>query len=89
MTRLLIVGGADDLDVTVGLRMLLEKKNITEIVLPSHEPNETQDQIILTASEKNIPVSTGGDLDMLMEVFVADDILAVAWDESDECWEPD
>jgi hypothetical protein len=87
MTRLLIVGGADDMDVTVGLRHLLEKKSITEIVLPSHEPNETQDQIILTASEKNIPVSTGGELDELMEVFVAEDILAVAWDESDECFE--
>jgi len=87
MTRLLIVGSADDIDVTVGLRQLLDKKVIAEIVLPSSEPNETQDQIILTASEKGIPVSTGGDLDTLMEVFVADDILAVAWDESDECFE--
>jgi hypothetical protein len=34
MTRLLIVGSADDIDVTVGLRQLLEKKNIAEIVLP-------------------------------------------------------
>ena len=59
MTRLLIVGSADDVDVTVGLRQLLEKKVIAEIVLPSSEPNETQDQIILTASEKGIPVSTG------------------------------
>jgi hypothetical protein len=87
MTRLLVVGGADDIDVTVGLRQLLERKNISEIVLPMNEPNETHDQIILTASEKNIPVRTGEDLEVLMEVFVAEDILAVAWDESDECFE--
>ncbi len=87
MTRLLVVGGADDIDVTVGLRQLLEKKSISEIVLPAGEPNETHDQIILTASEKSIPVRTGEELDLLMEVFVAEDILAVAWDESDECFE--
>jgi hypothetical protein len=87
MARLLIVGGSDDIDVTVGLRQLLERKKISEIVLPMNEPNETHDQIILTASEKEIPVRTGEKLDTLMEVFVADDILAVAWDESDECFE--
>jgi hypothetical protein len=87
MARLLIVGGSDDIDVTVGLRQLLERKKISEIVLPMNEPNETHDQIILTASEKEIPVRTGEELDTLMEVFVADDILAVAWDESDECFE--
>lgn len=87
MARLLIVGGSDDIDVTVGLRQLLERKKISEIVLPINEPNETHDQIILTASEKAIPVRTGEELDTLMEVFVAEDILAVAWDESDECFE--
>jgi hypothetical protein len=87
MARLLIVGGSDDIDVTVGLRQLLERKKISEIVLPINEPNETHDQIILTASEKAIPVRTGEELDTLMEVFVAEDLLAVAWDESDECFE--
>lgn len=87
MARLLIVGGADDMDVTVGLRQLLEKKTISEIVLPLSEVTETTDQIVLTASEKNIPVRNGEELEDLMEVFVAEDILAVAWDESDECFE--
>jgi len=87
MARLLIVGGADDMDVTVGLRQLLEKKTISEIVLPLSEVTETTDQIVLTATEKNIPVRNGEELEDLMEVFVAEDILAVAWDESDECFE--
>lgn len=87
MARLLVVGGSDDIDVTVGLRQLLERKSISEIVLPNNDPNETHDQILLTASEKGIPVRTGEELEMLMEIFVAEDILAVAWDESDECFE--
>lgn len=87
MARLLVVGGSDDIDVTVGLRQLLERKSISEIVLPNNDPNETHDQILLTAAEKGIPVRTGEELEMLMEIFVAEDILAVAWDESDECFE--
>lgn len=87
MSRLLIVGGADDMDVTVGLRLLLDKKKVLEIVLPANEPNETHDQILITASEKSIPVRTGEELDSLMQVFVAEDVLAVVWDESDECFE--
>lgn len=87
MSRLLIVGGADDIDVTVGLRLLLSKKPVKEIVLPESEANETQDQILITASEKNIPVRTGELLENLMEVFVAEDVLAVVWDDSEECFD--
>ena len=58
--RLLIVGTADDVDVTMGLRMLLEKKAVTAIVIPEAEPNETHDQIIVVSAEKNIPVVQTG-----------------------------
>jgi hypothetical protein len=87
MPRLLIVGTSDDVDVTHGFRMLLEQKTITEIFLPDAEPNETHDQIIMAASEKNIPVQVGSSLEDLLESLPKEDLVALAWDDSDECFE--
>jgi hypothetical protein len=85
--RLLIIGSADDIDVTMGLRMLLDKKPFTEILLPEAEPNETYDQIVMTASERGIPVRQGGQTDSLMNDLQDDDVVAIAWDDSEEAFE--
>jgi hypothetical protein len=85
--RLLIVGTADDVDVTMGLRMLLEKKAVTAIVIPEAEPNETHDQIIVVSAEKNIPVVQTGTVAELIASRDEVDLIAIAWDESDEAFE--
>lgn len=85
--RLLIVGTADDVDVTMGLRMLLEKKEVTMIVIPGGEPNETHDQIIVVSAEKNIPVIQKGTVGELIASREETDLIAIAWDESDEAFE--
>jgi hypothetical protein len=85
--RLLIVGTADDVDVTMGLRMLLEKKDVTTIVIPEAEPNETHDQIIVVSAEKNIPVVQTGTVAELIASRDEVDLIAIAWDESDEAFE--
>jgi hypothetical protein len=87
MSRLIIVGTSDDVDVTHGLRTLFEQKKITEVVLPIAEPNETHDQVIMAASEATIPVQTGSDLEVILESSLPDDIIALAWDETDECFD--
>lgn len=85
--RLLIVGTADDVDVTMGLRMLLEKKDVTTIIIPEAEPNETHDQIIVVSAEKNIPVVQTGTVAELIASRDEVDLIAIAWDESDEAFE--
>jgi hypothetical protein len=85
--RLLIVGTADDVDVTMGLRMLLEKKAVTAIIIPEAEPNETHDQIIVVSAEKNIPVVQTGTVAELIASRDEVDLIAIAWDESDEAFE--
>ena len=87
MPRLLVVGTSDDVDVTHGFRMLLGQKEISEVILPSAEPNETHDQIIMASSEKEIPVRTGDDLETLLASLEETDLVAVAWDDSDECFD--
>jgi len=87
MPRLLVVGTSDDVDVTHGFRLLLAKKTISEVILPSAEPNETHDQVLITASETGIPVRTGEDLMVLLESLDETDLVAVAWDDSDECFD--
>jgi hypothetical protein len=84
MPRLLVVGTSDDVDVTHGFRLLLAKKTISEVILPSAEPNETHDQVLITASEKGIPVRTGDDLMVALASLDETDLVAVAWDDSDE-----
>lgn len=85
--RLLIVGTADDVDVTMGLRMLLEKKEITTIVIPNAPQNETHDQIIVVSAEKNIPVVQTGTVEELLASKEQIDVVAIAWDDSDEAFE--
>ena len=85
--RLLIVGTADDVDVTMGLRMLLEKKEITMIVIPNAPQNETHDQIIVVSAEKNIPVVQTGTVEELLASKEQLDVVAIAWDDSDEAFE--
>lgn len=86
--RLLIVGTSDDVEVTMGLRMLLDQKpQITEIVLPNTEENETHDQVILTASQRGLAVTQGGSTDELIMSISKDDVVAIAWDDSDEAFE--
>lgn len=85
--RLLIVGTADDIDITMGLRMLLARKAITEIVIPVASPNETHDQVIVLSAEKNIPVSQRGTIEELIDVKEDSDIIAIAWDDSEESFE--
>lgn len=85
--RLLIVGTADDVDVTMGLRMLLEKKEITMIVIPNAPQNETHDQIIVVSAEKNIPVVQTGTVEELIASKEQLDVIAIAWDDSDEAFE--
>jgi hypothetical protein len=85
--RLLIVGTADDVDVTMGLRMLLEKKEVTMIVIPVAPPNETHDQIIVVSAEKNIPVVQTGTVEELIASKEELDLIAIAWDDSDEAFE--
>jgi hypothetical protein len=85
--RLLIVGTADDVDVTMGLRMLLEKKAVTAIVIPVAEPNETHDQIIVVSAEKNIPVIQAGTVEEIVTSREDSDVIAIAWDDSDEAFE--
>ena len=87
MPRLLVVGTSDDVDVTHGFRLLLAKKIISEVILPSAEPNETHDQVLITASEKGIPVRTGDDLMVALASLDETDLVAVAWDDSDECFD--
>jgi len=50
----------------MGLRMLLDKKEVTEIIMPEAEPNETYDQVVMTASERGIPVRQGGTLESII-----------------------
>jgi hypothetical protein len=85
--RLLIVGTADDVDVTMGLRMLLEKKEVTMIVIPNAPQNETHDQIIVVSAEKNIPVVQTGTVEELIASKEQLDVIAIAWDDSDEAFE--
>lgn len=85
--RLLIVGTADDIDITMGLRMLLAKKAVTEIIIPVAPPNETHDQVIVLSAEKNIPVLQRGTIEELMTVKEDSDIIAIAWDDSEESFE--
>ena len=85
--RLLIVGTADDVDVTMGLRMLLEKKEITMIVIPNAPQNETHDQIIVVSAEKNSPVVQTGTVEELLASKEQLDVVAIAWDDSDEAFE--
>ena len=87
MPRLIIVGTSDDVDVTHGFRTLLKNKVITEVVLPFADANETHDQILIAASEVNLPVLTGSYFDEILASASPLDIIAVAWDESDECFE--
>ena len=87
MPRLIIVGTSDDVDVTHGFRTLLKNKVITEVVLPLADANETHDQILIAASEVNLPVLTGSYFDEVLASASPLDIIAVAWDESDECFE--
>ena len=85
--RLIIIGSADDIDVTMGLRMLLDKKTFTEILMPDAEPNETYDQVVMTAEERGIPVRQGGTIDSIIEDLLPDDVVAFAWDDSEEAFE--
>ena len=85
--RLIIIGSADDIDVTMGLRMLLDKKEVTEILIPEAEPNETYDQVVMTAEERGIPVRQGGTIDSIIEDLLPDDVVAFAWDDSEEAFE--
>jgi len=85
--RLIILGTSDDIEVTMGLRMLLDKKEITEIVIPVAEPNETHDQIIVTAAERQIPVRQTGTVEELVSSLEDKDVIAIAWDDSDEAFE--
>jgi hypothetical protein len=87
MPRLIIVGTSDDVDVTHGFRTLLKNKVITEVVLPFAEANETHDQILMAASEVNLPVLTGSYFDEIIAAASPLDVIALAWDESDECFE--
>jgi len=87
MTRLIVIGSADDIDVTHGFRMLLKQKTITEVYLPAAEDNETHDQIIMAAAENGIPVNQGSSLEELLLSSTKEDVIALAWDESDECFE--
>ena len=87
MPRLVVVGTSDDVDVTHGFRLLLAKKTVSEVILPSAEPNETHDQVLITASEKGIPVRTGDDLMVILASLDETDLVAVAWDDSDECFD--
>ena len=87
MPRLIIVGTSDDVDVTHGFRTLLKNKVITEVVLPFAEANETHDQILMAASEVNLPVLTGSYFDEIIAAASPLDVSALAWDESDECFE--
>jgi hypothetical protein len=87
MARLFIIGTSDDVDITMGLRMLFEQGLPTEVVLPLADANETHDQIIIASSEKNVPVRTGDPLDVLMNQITSEDVIAVAWDDSDEAFE--
>ena len=87
MPRLIIVGTSDDVDVTHGFRTLIKNKVITEVVLPFAETNETHDQILMAESEVNLPVLTGSYFDEIIAAASPLDIIAVAWDESDECFE--
>jgi hypothetical protein len=82
-----VVGTSDDVDVTHGLRLLLEQKSFNEIVLPDAEANETHDLIIMTASEKGIPVKVGGTLEEVLASVEEGDVIALAWDDSDDCFE--
>lgn len=85
--RLIIIGSGDDIEVTMGLRKLLDAKEVTEIILPDAEPNETYDQILMTASERGIPVRQGGSSDSIINSLNPDDIVAFAWDDSEEAFE--
>jgi hypothetical protein len=87
MPRLIVVGTSDDVDVTHGFRLLLEQKEFNEIVLPDAEANETHDLIITTASEKGIPVKVGGTLEEILASVEEGDVVALAWDDSDDCFE--
>ena len=87
MARLLIIGTSDDIDITLGLRMLFEQGLPTEVILPQSDANETHDQVIMTSAENNVPVRTGETLEVLMHSMTVDDVIAVAWDESDEAFE--
>jgi hypothetical protein len=87
MSRLIVVGTSDDVDVTHGFRLLLTQKKFTEVHLPLALENETHDQVMMAASELNIPVSTGSSLEELLESAAPDDIVALAWDDSDDCFE--
>jgi hypothetical protein len=85
--RLIIIGSGDDIEVTMGLRKLLDAKDVTEIILPDAEQNETYDQIIMTASERGVPVRQGGSTDSIINSLNPDDIVAFAWDDSEEAFE--
>jgi hypothetical protein len=85
--RLYIFGTSDDIEVTTGLRMLLEQKVVNEIVIPIADENETHDQIILLANEKNIPLVQTSTAEVLYGVPSKEDIVAFAWDDSDEVFE--
>jgi len=85
--KLLVIGTSDDVEVTMGLRMLLDKKPVTEVVLPIAEENETHDQVILAASQRGLAVTQGGSLDELLVSISKGDIAAFAWDDSEEAFD--
>jgi len=87
--KLLVIGTSDDVEVTMGLRMLLDQKpQITEVVIPiAEEENETHDQVILAASQRGLAVTQGGSTEDLLMSISKDDIVAIAWDDSDEAFD--
>jgi hypothetical protein len=85
--RLYIFGTSDDIEVTTGLRMLLEQKAVNEIILPMADENETHDQVLILAKERNIPIVQSAESDVLIGVVSKEDIVAFAWDDSDEVFE--
>ncbi len=86
--RLIIIGTDDDLEVTMGLRMLLDqKKDITEVVIPVAHPNETHDQVIVTAAERGLTVKQEGTVEDLLDSLQETDVIAMAWDDSESSFE--
>ena len=55
--------------------------------MPDAEPNETYDQVVMTAAERGIPVLQGGTVESIIESLTSDDVVAFAWDESEEAFE--
>jgi hypothetical protein len=88
VARIFIAGHSDEFDVTLGLRTLIKNTHeVSAIMLPAiGMQTETHDQVMMVGRETGVVVVLS-DMETYLEDLEEDDVIALAWNESEECFE--